>query len=437
MELSGRRVKKSPQLLFLISIFIFGMVPFLGGLTSCASYDQKTAGVKSDFSKGQYGEALEKLETSPIATSKLAKLLYFLEKAMILDRLERLKDSRKLFLDGERLATELYTTSISKETLTYLYNDTAQEYAGEDYEKIAIHTMLALSFLESKNLKSALVEARRINSRIEEINNQYEDRKNAYNDDAFARFLAGMIYESNEKLDDAIISYSQALSTYETSYKKLFSTPPPANLLSRLRHVLEKRKRTAKLKELDSAYPNIAEDKGVAHIAVIHELGTIASKQAEEFLIPIGSQIIRISFPVIRPNRSPEPNGIAVIINGKNDSQPYLAQNMDSIASETLEDRRLRMILKQGARLLVKGQITEQARQNFGALGGIAANLYSAISETADTRSWSLLPSQFYVSVSSVEPGEISYQFKNAGRLSDLKKIKVKKGDFILLRNKP
>ncbi len=76
------------------------------------------------------------------------------------------------------MATALYTKSISKEALTYVYNDSAQEYPGEDFEKIAIHIMLALSFIEEGQLKSALVEARRINTRLAEINSQYDERKN-------------------------------------------------------------------------------------------------------------------------------------------------------------------------------------------------------------------------------------------------------------------
>ena len=41
------------------------------------------------------------------------------------------------------------------------------------------------------------------------------------------------------------------------------------------------------------------------------------------------------------------------------------------------------MMVKESARLIAKGQLTEQAYKNFGILGGIAANVYSAVSETA------------------------------------------------------
>ena len=46
------------------------------------------------------------------------------------------------------------------------------------------------------------------------------------------------------------------------------------------------------------------------------------------------------------------------------------AQNYDYIAEKTLEDRRGRMILKAGARLLLKGQMVQQTREKYGELAG-------------------------------------------------------------------
>lgn len=52
----------------------------------------------------------------------------------------------KLGLKRSRKADELYTVSITKEIATYLYNESAQDYPGEDYERVAVHGLMALSF---------------------------------------------------------------------------------------------------------------------------------------------------------------------------------------------------------------------------------------------------------------------------------------------------
>ena len=79
---------------------------------------------------------------------------------MILDRLDEREQSRQE-LDADKLVDVLYTESISKQAASFLVNDSVTDYAGEDYEKVAIHTMLALSFIEDDDYSSARVEAKK------------------------------------------------------------------------------------------------------------------------------------------------------------------------------------------------------------------------------------------------------------------------------------
>src|SRR5690606_6976497 len=104
-------------------------------------------------------------------------------------------------------ADELYTVSISRTAASFIVSESSTDYEGEDYERVAIHTQLALSFLGDKDLAAARVEARKINLKLEEINQKYDDHKNRYAEDAFARYLAGTIYEARGEIDDAIIDY--------------------------------------------------------------------------------------------------------------------------------------------------------------------------------------------------------------------------------------
>lgn len=407
---------------------------------SCASYTDETRQIRQDFQASRYESALSQLDGSRLRKQKRNRLLFTLERAMILDRLGERDEARKMFHEADRLVDELFTVSMSREAATYLVNEASQQYLGEDYEKVAIHTMLALSFLEEGHLEAAEVQARRINTRLNQINSFYDESKNRYKEDAFARYLAGMIFEARKEWDSAIVDYRRALELYEGDYTRHFSTSLPADLVAALHRLYVRRNRSDDARLLAEKYPSLARQLGgeenLGELIVIHELGTIANKQRNEFIIPWGREIIRLSFPIIYP-RSPHRfarTGVRSV--GRPFISGQLVQNMDKIAEQTLSDRRTRLVIKQGARLVLKSQMTQQIERNYGSLAGLAANLVGVITETADTRSWNLLPSAFYVSRYRLQPGKHSIQVYTNGRLSQIHELEIKAGEFIFLRDR-
>lgn len=411
-------------------------------LVSCASYTDETQEIRFDFKAGRYGQGLESLEKSSLKEQPRNRLLYQLEKSMLLDRLGKLPESRKALLRGDALVDELYTTSVSKTAASFVYNDSATDYEGENFEKVAIHTILALSFLEGGELEESRVEARKINSRLNQINEQLGDQKDRYNQDAFARYLSAMIYEAKGEYDSAIIDYTAAMKIYEDTYSKLFDTRVPDDLVRALYRLLVKRHRNDRLRQLEEKYPNaVAEEKSglkegeYGEVIAIHEVDSIAVKENKDFVLPIAGQVVRFSFPVITYKKSSFPRTGVDVDPGKYHAADVV-QNMDAIASNNLEDRRLRMIAKAGARLLIKGQITRKAEENFGVVGWLAGNVYGAVTETADTRSWTLLPGSFMVTRIKVKPGSHSFQVYTNGKLDEVKKLNIEAGKIYFIRSK-
>lgn len=412
-------------------------------MASCASYTEETREIRSNYISQSYAKALEALEKSSLKESSNNRLLYLLERAMILDRMEQREKSRNLLIEADKLADKLYTVSVSRSALSFVMNDSSTDYSGEDYEKVAIHTEMALSFVDDSNLESARVQARKINSKLNEINAGYDDKKNRYSEDAFALYLAALIYEARGEYDDAIIDYAKALSLYEGSYREFVRGGVPRQLIRSLYGVLVKRKRTDRIAALEKKYPQELKDaegqkaksEDYGDVVVIHERGHIAVKVAKDFVMPIGKQIIRFSWPVIQKTSRNSYQDSGVSAEGGESVTAENVQDMDAIAAVSLEDRRLRMVAKQGARLLAKGQLTEQAYKNFGPIGGIAANVFSAVSETADTRSWTLLPETFYISRLRLKPGTHTIRIKTGGRQTRVEKIDIKKGQVLLLRD--
>lgn len=423
------------------------LVFFVVSLSHCASYTDEIRDLRQDFLGGRYQASLDKLEKSSVRDSTRNRLLYHMEKAMILDRLGDLKGSRSLLLDADRIADELYTTSISKTAATFIYNESASDYSGEDYEKVAIHTLLAMSFLQDAKLAEGRVEAKKINDKLHEITQGYDPKYAHYKEDPYARFLSGLIYEAMQNWDDAIIDYKNALDIYSDSqYTPFYEGPVPEVLVSSLYGLAVRRNRNELRKDLKARFPavieryeqNVSEIPQGGDIVVLHEAGHIAIKMAKDFFIPIPGQVMRISFPYIdRKNLdwSSSSTGIRIIGRGSYTNAANCL-NLNALAYQSLEDRRGRLIAKSMTRLIAKGVLTYQAEKQFGILGGLAANIYSVVTETADTRGWSLLPQAFYVNRVRVPVGRHNLEIKTAGRITDMPSFDIKNGEFKFIRSK-
>ena len=173
-------------------------------------------------------------------------------------------------------------------------------------------------------------------------------------------------------------------------------------------------------------------------MVVIHEIGTIAFKENNEFFLPIGGQIIRFSHPVIRKRNYGSYGNTGIEVDGLNGPSAFYpaaqAANLTDIASSVLDDKRGRLILKEGARLVAKAALTESAYKNFGLLGGVAANVYSAVSETGDTRSWTLLPHSFLVSKARLKPGSYTIKIKGGAKIARVEKVQIQPGKTLFFR---
>ncbi len=417
-------------------IMQFTLLSLALGLTACASYTDELKEMNAAYRLGNYSAALQAFEKSGIKEQARNRMLYLLEKGTLEDRLGERESARKLWLKADAVADELFTKSMSKEALSYIYNDGAQAYSGEDFEKVAIHTMLAHSFLGDKILDSARVEAAKINTRLSEINGFYEDNKNKYRDDAYARYLSGMVFESLGEWDSAIVDYKAALKVYQSDYIKNFGTSAPNDLVKSLYRllVLRDRKDEARVLLQDNKNLNLAKDDGKASIIVLHEVGVINEKRQEDFVVPWGSSVLRFSFPVIR-RESFARRSTGIRLNQGSFQAGELAQDFNAIAYVNLEDRRLRMIAKGMARIILKNQVTQKAEKELGAIGWLAGNIYGAVTETADTRQWTTLPAAIYVTRLNVEAGSYDVEISNNGKIKDIQKISVKKGEVKILRD--
>ncbi len=393
--------------------------------------------VKGLYEVGHYQLALQKLQSSSLKQQHRNRLLYSLELAVLYDRLGRLKKSRRELFRAAQLVEELYTVSVSKAAAAFIVSSDTTEYRGEDYEKIFIHTMLAMSYLGANELQEALVEARRINLRLHAINRGHGDAQNRYNEDAFARYLAAMIHEVEGDVSSAFVDYHKAWQLYRGEFKIFNDAQMPRQVAVALYHLAHRAKRQVE-PELRQQLTPAERQRSTKHaeVAVIHQIGRIASKEAREFLLPFDQQVVRFSFPVVVA-RQVDYGRSGVMLRERGEVERFIASeqmlNLDQLAQIALEDRRARLTAEQMTRLIAKGVMTAQVQRKFGALAGVAFNVYAAATETADTRSWSLLPARIAVTrFVAPEARPLDITVINNGVTTAMHSLRLQRGELRL-----
>ncbi len=412
-------------------------------LGRCASYTEETREMRSFYQGGAYGEALKVLDASSLKTESRNRVLYQMERGSILERLERRPLARTAWILADQISDELYTVSVSSTAASFVVNDAMGDYEGEDYEKVALHTQLALSFLSDGDLGGARVSARKINSKLQVINQQHGDDKSRYKEDAFAYYLSGMIYEARQEWDSALIDYGRAVKAYQGDFAPYARGAPPELVLAYDR-LLQKRGRSDRRGPLLKEFPKLLGSQGVrsavpagwGEVAVVHQVGRIAVKRSESFVTAFGKHLVRFSFPVISASSGWGfgATGFEWSQGNQRESKSgVLAADFDAIARQCLDDRRLRLIAKSAARLIAKGQFTEKATEQFGVVGWLVGNIYSVATETADTRGWTLLPAAYFVTRTALPPGKHGIKILTQGRVMEIKTVEVKPDGLVLV----
>ena len=363
-------------------------------------------------------------------------------------------------VNWEQLIHEHYTISLSQEATTFVINDNAAPYRGEDFESIMVNLFLALSYANLSEVDEALVEARKVDSKLTAINLQYaENEQNAYREDPFVRLLMGILYEMGRTsidLNDAYISYSKALQGYDLEYQRFgvsFPKPLVENLLSVASYMGR-----AELRKVQRRFPthrsvSLADRKELAEIYVLHLNGKTPVKQEDVIVVPApGGQVVKLAFP--RYEQIPSQIvGARLHALSKLGKQEFVAdfevgEPIGGIAIENLQNRRLRIYAKTLARVTAKYLAVRKAQRSaaekHGGLAGlltkVTGDMLIFMSEQADLRSWRTLPEEILISKVAVPPG--SYQLwaecldASGGFVEkvDLGSRDVKAGDKILMQ---
>jgi hypothetical protein len=389
--------------------------------------------------------------------------LYYLERGMELHYAGEYEESNVSFHEATRLAEELYTVSISGEVATFMVNDNARPYYGQNFERALVHAFSALNYQALDQIDEALVEIRRLNYFLRKLT--VDGETNTYDDDAFAHYLAGIFFAESGELDEAFIAYKKALDAY-AAYAGKYGVKTPATLYVDAARTARKLGTWA-VDELRDHYGEIEADlpkEGSGQAVVLHYNGRAPVKidvfidmafgdgwayvnqikaedegsedvaRASGMISAIaGTESVRIAFPEYR--RIPKVIQRMSVRAGE-DGQPVpavLVENIAAIAEKDLSDHIARIRAKAIARAMVKyaiGRAAEEAAKqaggNYGALAGALIKVTSAVvrgaTEVADKRAWFTAPEEIWISQVDLPAGdhtlEITYHDAQGGIVS-------------------
>ncbi|MDR1414345.1 MAG: hypothetical protein LBI96_00910 [Odoribacteraceae bacterium] len=400
--------------------------------TGCATWHQRTIAFHDAVRAENYEEANRQLAKSKSQARKKNEILYHMNAGYVKFMLGDSPGSNAALEKAEILA-ENQRRGIASAAAALVTNPEARPYQPEDIELIMINFYKSMNYLKENDREGALVEARKINLKLEQLNDKYPDHAKRYQRDAFAHLLMGLIYDASGDDNNAFIAYRNAYDIYNSDYAAMFGILPPEQLKKDLLRSAHRNGFTAELAAYERAFgftytpaPPAADlvvlwlnglgpvkEQAVFRFVATTRGGIVTFSDEEQGLVfpfPLGAgtnianaSILSVAFPryASRP-----PRYLRAILTTNSVDQPLeLVENINDIAIKTLHDRMLREFANTLLRLAVKKGIEHAARQQNEWLGLIAGIVNSA-TEMADTRNWQTLPHSISYTRVPVAAGE-------------------------------
>ncbi|HSV76634.1 MAG TPA: hypothetical protein VLH37_06330 [Bacteroidales bacterium] len=407
-------MKLTMILLLVLSMLLWGCMP----------YYIRQQEFHTRFQQGRLEEASQVLDKSREASRRRNRLLFLFNQGVVQHMKGNYAESNRFFEEAYILGED-FSRNLADEALALLANPGVLEYRGEDFEMLMIHFYKAMNFIQLGNLEAALVECRRMNIKLNALNDKHRGQ-NKYQRDAFIHNLMGIIYQAAGDYNNAFIAYRNAFEVYSEDYLRLFGLEPPVQLqrdIIRTAHltgfsdqrvyfenkfgltnsevlptenegelVFFWQNGLGPVKEQWSINLNMVRGEG----GIVHfqneDLGLsfpflISSNQAQGNLGDL--RFVRVAFPRYVERR---PVIASATLSGDGKGSGFeLAQNINAIAFQSLQDRMLREFSTALLRLALKQAAEKTLRKRNEDLGALFG-LVGAITEQADTRNWQTLP---------------------------------------------
>lgn len=380
-------------------------------ISGCATgYTNEMRSVTFNLSMDGPEAAVEEFRRNFTDSTGANRLLYLMELGNLLRLSGSFSAAENLLLSADRLSDQQRGIELDQEIGAFLSNDLALEFRGADYEKVFINYCLAVCYASENNMEDALVECRRVNDKLRALNLRYEENRNRYSDDAFIRYLMGILFEKAGDINNALVAYRNSAAVYDSSYASDYGISLPARVKSDILRLSSELGMQSVFQDYSSQWPDVSwEGEGVdpdnGEVVVILEAGMIPPRIEKSYTFVVDGKVYKVSLPGVA--FAGHESWSVVLSSEKYSTDGFFAEDLAGIARKNLEDQAGRDIARAVARLVLKAGVAEagedlvenltEENSGISRLTGFLLSLAGAATEQADLRAWLTLPSRIYV----------------------------------------
>ena len=449
----------SSNLTSLISILIFRVPPFVWAvvclialLPACSSLGSHYRGVEKSLLAGNPGKADQLVVEAKEDYGQRSRLLYLMDRGMTLHMAGRYQESNRFLEEAGTLIEDFYTKRIRDEAAAILLNETQLPYQGDPYEQVMVNVIKAFNYALLQDLPAALVEARRIDHRLNLIEDSAD--KDEYHEDPFARYITGLLFEASGDPNNAFIAYRKAEKGYRIAEPWSHVTMPPM-LSDDLLRTTNALNLTDEFRAYQQAYPNASEplveyqemaqvvlfslngrgpvkkdvfldfpiSLDALHLVSLTKRGfgrsTRRTRGPDAFLYGLQGDIVRVALPRVLQRPSPVSYSTLRVIHGGELYHQHTQRmyDMHAVAKKNLDDGYTSLVVRAVARAAMKraaaigigygarAAVNKKSQAWVGLVAATIAKIFAIATEEADIRTWRTLPGEIQVARLWVPPG--------------------------------
>ncbi len=392
-------------------------------LTGCATYYAKNIKLYQAIETGQFETANKILEKDTKSPKNRNQLLYYLNRGYVSWMLDDYRHSVNYLNTAENIIDD-YSMHVGAEALALVTNPMVKPYRAEDFEVVMVNCFKAINYMQMDNSEDAMVECRRIDLKLNNLNDKYKDHKNRYQRDAFANTMMGLLYESSNDYNNAFIAYRNALEIYEADYSKNFNVQVPQQLkldILRTAYIIGFSEELSSYeRKFDMKYTPVKKPEAEMIFFWMNGFGPVKDEWSINFtvvkgqggMVTFANEGLGLSFPFFLNSSSEQssfsdlklvrvafpkyverkPTSLSANITSNTATHTLeRVEDINAIAFKTLNDRFMREMATSLLRVAAKQALEEVTRKEDKNAGAILS-LVNAATEKADTRNWQCLP---------------------------------------------
>ena len=391
-------------------------------LSSCAGYTRATRAGLDAFERRDF-EAAEKVYEKADEDG-IDQRVYLFDRGTVRYSAGKYADSIRDFKLANDLSEIKDYTSIATEIATVAVNDKIKSYKGEEFEHVLVRVYLALNFAALGQLENAVVACRQVNRKLERLR---EEGKRNYGLNAFAQYLAGLMFEKQGDWNNAYIDYKKT-AELAPEFSRVKTDLVKGALRTENHSELHKWKRTLGVTEEDVQEAR-AELRGTGSVVLLYQNGLAPEKVSSPSWYEI---------PEYRP-RANAWRAARLYLDGKEVGRTELLYDVEKVAIQNLKEKYAGLIAKRVAGVVAREVIGDQLDRKAEGLGTIIKIAMYAASQP-DLRSWLTLPRDVQVARVQAQPGRYraTLRLESAsgalGEEKDLGEVEVRRaGDIAVL----